>query len=163
METKNQVGNQVINTQELLAHYQGHRDLTRRTIEAFPESETFRFSIGGMRTFGDLIKELLAIGVPGIREIVTGVTVEFDDKLAHLDSKAALLQAWNKASGELNELWTQLDGRDLQEEVVTFGRYTGTVISSILYFIDNEIHHRAQAYVYLRALGIEPPHFWDRN
>ncbi|MGB4400232.1 MAG: DinB family protein [Daejeonella sp.] len=26
---------------------------------------------------------------------------------------------------------------------------------------DNETHHRAQAYVYLRALGIEPPAFWD--
>ena len=26
-----------------------------------------------------------------------------------------------------------------------------------LYVIDNEIHHRGQGYVYLRALGIEPP------
>ena len=25
----------------------------------------------------------------------------------------------------------------------------------LLYWIDNEIHHRGQAYVYLRALGIE--------
>jgi uncharacterized damage-inducible protein DinB len=29
--------------------------------------------------------------------------------------------------------------------------------------IDNEIHHRAQGYVYLRALNIEPPHFWERD
>ncbi|MEJ7681733.1 MAG: DinB family protein [Segetibacter sp.] len=34
--------------------------------------------------------------------------------------------------------------------------------SSIFYFIDNEIHHRAQGYVFLRSLGIEPPHFWER-
>jgi uncharacterized damage-inducible protein DinB len=33
----------------------------------------------------------------------------------------------------------------------------------ILYWIDNEIHHRGQAYVYLRSLGIEPPHFWERQ
>ena len=32
-----------------------------------------------------------------------------------------------------------------------------------IYFIDNEIHHRAQGFVYLRALGIEPPFFWDRE
>ena len=29
--------------------------------------------------------------------------------------------------------------------------------------IDNETHHRGQGYVYLRALGIEPPQFWERN
>ena len=32
----------------------------------------------------------------------------------------------------------------------------------VSHWIDNEIHHRGQAYVYLRALGIEPPHFWER-
>ncbi|MGZ5248500.1 MAG: DinB family protein [Flavitalea sp.] len=32
----------------------------------------------------------------------------------------------------------------------------------MFYFIDNEIHHRGQGYVYLRSLGIEPPFFWDR-
>jgi uncharacterized damage-inducible protein DinB len=29
--------------------------------------------------------------------------------------------------------------------------------------IDNEIHHRGQGYVYLRALGIEPPPFYERG
>ena len=33
----------------------------------------------------------------------------------------------------------------------------------LLYWIDNEVHHRGQAYVYLRALGIEPPPFYDRS
>jgi uncharacterized damage-inducible protein DinB len=32
-----------------------------------------------------------------------------------------------------------------------------------MYAIDNEIHHRGQGYVYLRALGIVPPPFWERN
>src|SRR5699024_3286338 len=29
--------------------------------------------------------------------------------------------------------------------------------------LENEIHHRGQAYAYLRYLGVEPPMFWDRN
>jgi uncharacterized damage-inducible protein DinB len=29
-------------------------------------------------------------------------------------------------------------------------------------FIDNEVHHRGQGYVYLRALGVEPSPFWER-
>jgi uncharacterized damage-inducible protein DinB len=32
----------------------------------------------------------------------------------------------------------------------------------ILYVVDNEIHHRGQGYVYLCALGVEPPPFWER-
>ena len=46
--------------------------------------------------------------------------------------------------------------------VTSFGQFTGTVYWQILYVIDNEIHHRAQAYVYLRALGVEPPAFYER-
>ena len=44
-----------------------------------------------------------------------------------------------------------------------FGQYPGVLHDLILYVIDNEIHHRGQGYVYLRALGIEPPPFYDRN
>lgn len=47
--------------------------------------------------------------------------------------------------------------------MVVFGQYEGQAFSSILYFIDNEIHHRAQGTVYLRSLGIEPPAFWNRD
>ena len=33
----------------------------------------------------------------------------------------------------------------------------------VMYAVDNEIHHRGQGMVYLRALGIEPPAFPDRS
>jgi uncharacterized damage-inducible protein DinB len=39
----------------------------------------------------------------------------------------------------------------------------GSIYAHLLYFIDNEVHHRGQGYVYLRALGIEPPPFWERD
>ncbi len=35
-------------------------------------------------------------------------------------------------------------------------------MSATLYAIDNEVHHRGQGTVYLRALGLEPPPFWER-
>ena len=48
--------------------------------------------------------------------------------------------------------------------ITAFGQYTGTCCHDlILYVIDNEIHHRGQGYVYLRALGIEPPPFYERS
>jgi uncharacterized damage-inducible protein DinB len=37
------------------------------------------------------------------------------------------------------------------------------VYDLFFYLIDNEIHHRGQGYVYLRALDIEPPFFPDRS
>ena len=90
---------------------------TRRVIEAFPEDQLFTFSIGGMRTFGELAMEIITMGAPMVRGAV---------------------------SGDWNADWSR-DARPKQE------------------VIDNEIHHRGQGYVYLRALGIEPPPFYERG
>jgi hypothetical protein len=40
-----------INPEEFLNHWQGHRRVTRRIIEAFPEDKLFSYSVGGMRPF----------------------------------------------------------------------------------------------------------------
>lgn len=153
---------QVVTPSELLKHWQGHRDLTRRVIEAFPEKDFFKHSIGGMRTFAEMTMELLGIGDPGIKELATGETAPLNEHFDHGNSKAKILELWDKATKEINTHWAQLKTERFQESVKIFGQYEGTVLSSIFYFIDNEIHHRGQGYVYLRSLGIEPPAFWDR-
>ena len=153
---------EVISSTSLLEHWQGHRALTRRVIEAFPEEEFTSYSIGGMRTFAELCQELLAIAEPGIKEIATNTTQELDEKKQEKLSKEQVLQLWDKATEEINSYWSMIPTSKFQEKIMCFGMYEGTVCSSIFYFIDNEIHHRGQAYVYLRALGIEPPAFWER-
>lgn len=45
----------VITPEELLKHWQGHRNLTRRVIDAFPEEALFKHSIGGMRPFAEMV------------------------------------------------------------------------------------------------------------
>jgi len=153
---------QIITPAELLEHWQGHRNLTRRVIEAFPEKEFFNHSIGGMRTFAELTMELLAIAGPGIKEITTNETSPLKEHMEHGNKKAFLLDLWDKATDEINTYYNQIPAERFHDTIKTFGQYEGTVISSILYFIDNEIHHRGQGYVYLRDLGIEPPYFWER-
>lgn len=153
---------QVISSEELLNHLQGHRNLTRRTIEAFPEKELFNHTIGGMRTFAEMTMELLAIAGPGIQEIVSGQSEALDEKVDHGNSKAKMLQLWDEATEQINTLWPQIALERFQEKITLFGMYEGTVMSSIFYFIDNEIHHRGQGFVYLRSLGIEPPFFYER-
>ena len=152
----------VVSSSDLLQHWQGHRGLTRKVIEAFPEKEFFEYSIGGMRPFAAMVGELLAIAAPGLKQIVGGPAEKLDEELKAERSKASILAQWDEATAEINAYWAQLQDERFGEMILAFGQYEGTVLSSILYFIDNEIHHRAQGYVYLRSLGIEPPAFWDR-
>jgi uncharacterized damage-inducible protein DinB len=152
----------VITPDELLEHWQGHRKLTRRIIEAFPEKELFEFSIGGMRPFAAMVQELLAIGVPGLREIVGGKTEQLNEHIEQANSKANILALWDEATEDISSYWAQIPVEKFHDTIRTFGQYEGTVWSSILYFIDNEIHHRAQGYVFLRSLGIQPAPFWER-
>ncbi|MBN8577198.1 MAG: damage-inducible protein DinB [Cytophagales bacterium] len=154
---------QVISSSELGKHWMGHRHLTRRVIEAFPEKDFFNFSIGGMRTPAALVAELLSIAGPGLRQIVEGGSEALNEKFDFNGSKANALALWDKADQEIMTLWSKISNQRFHERIVTFGQYEGSVWSSIFYFIDNEIHHRAQMYVYLRALGVEPPAFWDRD
>ncbi|MGB6152153.1 MAG: DinB family protein [Pricia sp.] len=163
VEKKGDKVQQVISPSKLLAHWQGHRSLTRKLIEAFPEKEFFDHAIGGMRPFADMIMELLGIAGPGIREIATGETAELVEHFEHGNRKEYILHMWDETTEQIDTHWTKLTVERFQENIKTFGLYEGTVLSSIFYFIDNEIHHRGQGYVYLRSLGIEPPMFWDRQ
>lgn len=150
-----------ISTDDLLFHWQGHRTLTRKTIEAFPEDKLFTYSIGGMRPFAELIFEFFGMTIPGVSGIATGKWGQFEDK-PKATNKAELLAAWDDATEQLNKLWPTIPAHRFTEVDTAFGQWTGTGFSFIQYFMDNEIHHRGQATVYLRSLGIEPPAFWDR-
>lgn len=162
MQTTIQQTKEVITAAELLHHWQGHRTLTRRVIEAFPENEFFSFSIGGMRPFAAMVMELLGIAVPALSEIISGRITELNEQFEHGNRKENLLQMWDEATEEINALFKQIPAERFHDTINLFGKYEGTVWSSLFYFIENEIHHRAQGYVYLRALDIEPPFFWDR-
>ena len=160
--TQNKSTQQVITPAQLLEHWQGHRGVTSRTIEAFPEEAFFKHTIGGMRPFSEMVMELLGIAGPGIKEIATGKMAPLNEHFEHGNQKAKLLQLWDEATKEINTYWAQIASEQFQQNIKIFGQYDGTVMSSISYFIDNEIHHRGQGYVYLRSLGIEPPAFYER-
>ncbi len=145
----------------LLAHWQGHRRLTRRVIEAFPDDKLFTFSVGGMRPFGELALEMLSMGVPMLRGAVSGNWNTSSSRGPR--PKDELLRLWDESTEQLDALWRQLPPERFQDTLTAFGQYPGVLHDLILYVIDNEIHHRGQGYVYLRALGIEPPPFYDRN
>ena len=158
----------VITPEALLQHWQGHRRLTRRVIEAFPEDEFFRFSIGGMRPFSAMAIEMIGMVAAGIRGLATGKWVMVDDLIHHSQALAPgtreeVLRLWDEVTEQINALWPQIPPNRFQEIDTAFGQYEGPVYALLLYWIDNEVHHRGQGYVYLRSLGIEPPPFYDRS
>ena len=154
-----------LSSDELLAHWQGHRRLTRRVIEKFPERELFEYSVGGMRPFGALALEMQVMAVGGIQGLATRTWPDRDDPGARARlaaTKDDLLKLWDTTTHQIDAAWAQIPPGRLEETDKAFGMWEGKVYSFLLYFIENEIHHRGQGYVYLRSLGIEPPPFYER-
>lgn len=145
----------------LLSHWQAHRRLTRRVIEAFPEDQLFTFSVGGMRPFGAMAMEFLGMTIPMVQGVVTDKWESYQG--ASLTTKADILKQWDADTAQLNALWPRIPAAHFADTVTAFGQYTGTLYDLLMYIVDNEVHHRGQGYVYLRALGIEPPPFYDRS
>ncbi|GGH09392.1 DinB family protein [Mucilaginibacter phyllosphaerae] len=157
----------VLTADELLKNWQSHRGLSRRVLAAFPEKDLFEFSIGGMRPYSELAGEMIGLASAGMNGFVTGkweTSPELDhfNHDAKLTTKSQFLEAWDEVTDQIDALWPQIPAEHFHEKVAAFGQYENSVTNTILYFLDNEIHHRGQGYVYLRALGIEPPAFWDR-
>ena len=156
----------VINEKQLLEHWQGHRRLTRRVIEAFPEDKLFTYSVGGMRPFATLAMEMIAMGTPNVIGVGTGNWSTYDANAGQGDNipttKEALLELWDKTTEDINANWKKIRQERWQEVDVAYGQWEGPGYWILFYGIDNEIHHRGQGYVYLRSLGIEPPPFYER-
>jgi uncharacterized damage-inducible protein DinB len=92
-------------------------------------------------------KELFAFSVGGMRPFAELVTE----------------QRWDETTAEINRLFPTIPVERFQVQMKAFGMWDFPGYGLLLYIIDNEIHHRAQASVYLRALGVEPPFFPDRS
>lgn len=150
----------VISPEQLLEDWQGHRRLTRRVIEAFPEDSLFTYSVGGMRPFSALAMEMIKMGVPILRGEITGEWTSSD--LVDPTTKAELLKLWDDGTADINRMWPDIPPHRFQEVDTAFGQWKMPGYAMFLYAIDNEIHHRGQGYVYLRALGIDPPPFYER-
>ena len=152
----------------LLEHWQGHRRVTRRVIEAFPDAAFESYSIGGMRPFAELTLEMIGMAEPGIKGILTGNWAQDGELEHHVTNntrrdKTYVLRRWDEVTALIDRLWPKIPQGRLEQVEAAFGLYNQPIYNTLLYFIDNEIHHRGQGYVYLRSLGIEPPAFWDRR
>lgn len=150
----------LLTSAQLLEHWQAHRRLTRRTINAFSETAFFEHSIGGIRSFAKLVSEIIDLSEYGIKGIVSDTWMPIYQLPHHgsnklpLDTKEEFMQKWDEVTTLINHNWEKISLERFQMVEKAFGAFENTNFDSILYFIDNEIHHRGQGTVYLRSLGI---------
>ncbi|WP_126243880.1 DinB family protein [Chitinophaga rhizosphaerae] len=171
MSTTIQATANTMTPEQIRKHWQGHRALTRRVIDAFPEKELYEYSIGGMRPFAVMAMELALIAAKGANGFLTNdwneatsesVSARVKDYTPPA-TKAELLQLWDDITAEIDRVWPQIAPERWLETVNAFGYGEQPMVGAWFYFLDNENHHRGQGYVYLRSLGIEPPPFWERT
>ena len=146
----------VIIPAQLRAQWQGHSGLARRAIEAFPVDQLFMFGVAGVRPFAEMAMEFIRMGG-------SAATAEWVmDKTETPKIKQQLLVLWEAATISIDKWFAKIPIARFQEHEVAYGQEPNSIVRVLRYAIDNEVHYRGQAYVYLRSLGIEPPAFYDR-
>ena len=83
---------------DFIAHWQGHRALTRRVIEAFPDDQLFTFSLGGMRPFGAQATEIHLVDAMTVTAMRTGEWPEPGGPRSHRH-RARLLKRARRSPG----------------------------------------------------------------
>ena len=151
---------EILTPEALLTNLKDVRALTRNVIEAFPEKELFEFSVANLRPFSQMVEEFLMITNYIFTETLHEKHTPFYTEGQFPTTKAEVLALWDRATEILDREWTKVGD---YTQPLTIYQMTFSFAQWILYFIENESHHRGQGYTYLRALGIEPPFFWARQ
>lgn len=151
---------ELLTPQALLTNLKDVRALTRNVIEAFPEKDLFEFSIANLRPFSQMVEEFLMITNYIFTETLHEKHTPFYTEGQFPTTKAEVLALWDRATEILDREWQKVSD---YTQPLTIYQMTFSFAQWILYFIENESHHRGQGYTYLRALGIEPPSFWGRE
>lgn len=151
---------ELLTPEALLTNLKDVRALTRNVIEAFPEKELFEFSVANLRPFSQMVEEFLMITNYIFTETLHEKHTPFYTEGQFPTTKAEVLALWDRATEIIDREWTKVGD---YTQSLTIYQMTFSFAQWILYFIENESHHRGQGYTYLRALGIEPPFFWARQ
>lgn len=150
---------------EFLRAWEGNRRLTLRVARAFPEGKLMTYApTEPLRPFGAMLDEIARMEQAYVRGLAEDEwswdpndpprATNAAGAIAFLEEvRAYTLQVWERISTD-----TLLTVRN---DPFFFGS-SRRPYDWLFYCLENEIHHRGQAYIYLRHLGVQPPPFWER-
>lgn len=134
-----------------------------RLVELVPADKLDSHPIPNMRTPKELIVHMFGFLAGGMEGLVAGALGNTDEKalVASLGDRAKLLAWARECWGRADAAFAKVTDAHLSAMVTTpWGEsYPGVAIFG--FAPDEFLHHRGQLYVYLRALGVEPPMNWD--
>ncbi len=147
--------------------WEENRWLTDKITKSFVDAGALdKTPVPGMRSFRQLLLEIW-----GIEQVYAKglATEEWNFAFAPVSYQTCdvdeLLAFGQRVREQTRSLWSAVTQDALTKPRPTPfpGHPEGNAIAWLTYALENEIHHRAQGYVYLRLLGVEPPAFYVRN
>lgn len=147
--------------------WEENRRLTDKVAATFIQAGALdETPVPGMRSFRKLLFEIWGMEQVYARGLGTEEwKFEFPPDSYYTCPVEEFLEFGRKVRAETRRLWPAVTEEALTKQRPTPfpGHPEGGAIEWLTYALENEIHHRAQGYVYLRLLGIEPPAFNIRN
>jgi len=149
--------------------WEENRSLTLKVAHTFPDEHMLTsMPVPNMRPFARMLLEIAGLEHFFIRGLAEGIWEWIPDESTHpaiVDVKE-LYDILDRTRNYTQMMWPTMT-EDLlltpHPAPSTFAGPAAPPIEWLQYAMENEIHHRAQGYTYLRHLGIEPPAFWDRS
>ena len=89
---------------------------------------------------------MAAGGVQGLSTRTWPTRDEASARAKTTTTKDHLLRLWDATTQQIDAAWAQIPPGRFEETDKAFGMWEGPVHSLLLYWIDNEIHHRGQGY-----------------
>ena len=140
------------------------RQGTLLAVRSLPKEHLEWKPTGGVHSIADWLRHIAQREDWWIQAVVLGqerFTLRRNAKLAELPEMLTYLEDTRAATERLLLEWPAETLRELRE-VATRGGWTGSRRQVSLHWImahqfDHERHHRAQIYLYLRLMGLEPP------
>jgi len=149
---------EIRNTPEFLDYWEKVRGRTLRVIACIPaEKFDWRYQEGKF-SFADIIRHLAAIERYMYGENVQLKPSRYPGHGPELaDGPHNVLAYMDRMHRESTEIFARLGAEDLNRKCLTPGGTPITVWKWLRAMVEHEVHHRAQIYVYLGALGISTP------
>lgn len=150
---------------EFLRQWEDNRALTLRVARAFPAGSLLDFApTAPLRPFAAMLDEIARIELAYVRGLAEDIW-KWDpaDPPRATDAAGAIALA-EEVRAYTRRVWEGISADTLlsvRHDPFFFGA-TRRPYDWLFYCLENEIHHRGQAYTYLRLLGQEPPPFWER-
>ena len=150
-------------------NWEENRRLTLKVAHSFSDEQLLKAKpVPQMRPFARMLLEIAGLEHFFIRGLAEDIWEWVPDETTRpqIADAQEVFTILDEIKGYTSHAWPNISEKKLltvHPSPPSFAGPDAPPLDWLQYALENEIHHRAQGYTYLRCLGVEPPMFWDRN